>query len=125
VPQLIQSGTTEPPALGLTLFRDDQTAVVRQRGYIKQDGVLVADVTADGGAAVAGIRPSRRTWDNGIIFGDLITQIDGKPTPSTKDVAQIISQKKVGDMVHLTVDRDGKPLDAEVTLRPQPLESDQ
>jgi S1-C subfamily serine protease len=125
VPQLIQSGTTEPPALGLTLFRDDQTAIVRQRGYIKQDGVLVADVTADGGAAAAGIRPSQRTFDNGIIFGDLITQIDGKPTPSTKDVAQIISQKKVGDVVHLDLDRDGKRLKTDVTLRPQPLESDQ
>jgi S1-C subfamily serine protease len=55
----------------------------------------------------------------------LITQIDGKPTPSTKDVAQIISQKKVGDVVHLTLNRGGTPLEADVTLRPQPLESDE
>ena len=38
VPQLIQSGTTEPPALGLSLFRDDQTAILRERGYIKAGG---------------------------------------------------------------------------------------
>jgi S1-C subfamily serine protease len=124
VPQLIQSGTTEPPALGLTLFRDDQAAILRERGYLKQDGVLVANVWQNGGAEAAGIRPTRQTWE-GIVLGDLITHIDGKPTPNTKTVAQLISQKKVGDVVHVTIDRDGKPLEADVTLRPQPLESDQ
>jgi S1-C subfamily serine protease len=123
VPQLIQSGTTEPPALGLSLLRDDQTAIIRERGYIKADGVLVGDVTPGGGAEAAGIRPMRRTWE-GIILGDLITQIDGKPTNSTKAVAQIISQKKVGDVVHVTINRDGKSLETDVTLRPQPLASD-
>jgi S1-C subfamily serine protease len=125
VPQLIQSGTTEPPALGLSLFRDDQTAILRERGYIKGDGVLVADVWDNGGARAAGIRPTQRNWDQGIILGDLITHLDGKPTPNTKAVAEIISQKKVGDVVHVTIDRDGKPLQTDVTLRPQPLESDE
>lgn len=124
VPQLIQSGTTEPPALGLSLLRDDQTAILRERGYIKAEGVLVADVTPGGGAEAAGIRPTRRTWE-GIILGDLITQIDGKPTPNAQAVAQIIAQKKVGDVVHVTLDRGGKSLEADVTLRPQPIESDE
>jgi S1-C subfamily serine protease len=123
VPQLIQSGTTEPPALGLSLVRDDQTAILRERGYIKAQGVLVADVSPSGGAEAAGIRPTRQTWD-GIVLGDLITHIDGKPTPDTKAVAQIISQKKVGDVVHVTIDRDGKTFETDVTLRPQPLASD-
>jgi len=125
VPQLIQSGTTEPPALGLSLFRDDQTAIVRERGYIKGDGVLVAYVWPNGGAEAAGIRPTRQTSANGMVLGDLITQIDGTPTPTTKEVAQIISQKKVGDLVHLSLNRGGTPLEADVTLRPQPLESDE
>lgn len=124
VPQLIQSGTTEPPALGLSLIRDDQTAIIRQRGYLKEEGVLVGSVWKGGGAEVAGIRPTLNTR-GGIVLGDLITQIDGKPTPTTKDVVQIISQKKVGDVVHLTLDRDGRTVEAEVTLRPQPLESDE
>lgn len=124
VPQLIRSGSTEPPALGLSLVRDDQAAILRQRGYIKDQGVLVASVLPGGAAEAAGIQPTRQTWD-GIVLGDLITAIDGKPTHDAKAVGQIVSQKKVGDSVTLTLERDGKPVNVNVTLRPQPMESDE
>jgi len=123
VPQLIQSGSTEPPALGLDLFRDDQAAIIRQQTNAK-DGVFVMNVWPGGAAEAAGVRPARRTF-NGIVLGDLITAIDGTPTPDTKAVVQIVSQKKVGDVVHLTIDRGGATSDLPVTLRPQPLGSDQ
>src|SRR5580704_1829980 len=84
VPQLIQSGSTEPPALGLDLFRDDQAAIIRQQTNAK-DGVFVMNVWPGGAAEAAGVRPARRTF-NGIVLGDLITAIDGTPTPDTKAV---------------------------------------
>jgi S1-C subfamily serine protease len=123
VPQLIQSGSTEPPALGLDLFRDDQAAIIRQQTNAK-DGVFVMNVWLGGAAEAAGVRPARKAF-NGIVLGDLITAIDGTPTPDTKAVVQIVSQKKVGDVVHLTIDRGGTTVDLPVTLRPQPIASDQ
>jgi S1-C subfamily serine protease len=124
VPELIRTGTTEPPALGLTLFRDDQTAILRQRANIKEEGVLVANVTPGGGAEAAGVHPTQQTFE-GIILGDLITEIDGKPVHDTKAVAQAVAQKKVGDVATLTVVRGGRTLKLPVTLRPQPVDSDE
>ncbi len=123
VPKLIQSGTTEPPALGLSLFRDDQTAMLRQNGIIKEEGVLVANVTPGGPAEAAGIQRTQQ-FDAGIVLGDLITAIDGKPVHDVKSLAQIVSQKKVGDVLTLTIVRDGRTQKVPVTLRPQPAETD-
>jgi S1-C subfamily serine protease len=125
VPQLISSGSTEPAALGLTLFRDDQTeilrqAVLRQRGTLKE-GVLVSSVWPGGAAEAAGIHPTQQTF-GGIVLGDLITAIDGTPVPTTKAVESVVSKKKVGDVVRLTIERGGRTLEAAVTLRPQPIE---
>ncbi|MFL5953283.1 MAG: trypsin-like peptidase domain-containing protein [Gaiellaceae bacterium] len=55
-------------------------------------GVLVTKVLPGGGAAKAGIRP-----------GDVITAIDGKPTPSLDDLAQVLASHKPGDTVKVTV----------------------
>jgi S1-C subfamily serine protease len=123
VPQLIRSGTTEPPAIGLSLLRDDQTRILRERGYVKDEGVLVAGVTPGGPANAAGIQPTQPT-DDGYVLGDLITAIDGKPVHDVKSVARIVGQKKVGDVLTLTIVRDGKTLTVPVTLRPQPAQTD-
>jgi S1-C subfamily serine protease len=120
VPQLIRTGTMEPPALGVTLFRDEQTARLRERKIIKDEGVLVADVWSGGAAEAAGIQPTQQTAEGGISWGDLITAIDGKPVHNIKTLVQIVASKKVGDVVKVTIERDGKRLDVPVTLRPRP-----
>ena len=125
VPQLIRSGTTEPPALGLSLFRDDQTAMLRERGIIKDQGVLVAAVWPGGGAEAGGIQPTHQTAEGGISWGDLITAADGKPVHDTKALTQSLAQKKVGEVVTLTIERGGKMLQVPVTLRPQPAEPEE
>ena len=125
VPQLIRSGTTEPPALGLSLFRDDQTARLREGGVIKDEGVLVADVWSGGGAEAAGIQPTQQTVEGRITWGDLITAVDGKPVHDIKALAQSVAQKKVGEVVTLTIERDGKVLQVPVKLRPQPTDPEE
>jgi S1-C subfamily serine protease len=124
VPQLIRSGTMEPAALGLTLFRDEQTARLRERKFIKDEGVLVADVWSGGAAEAAGIQPTQQTAE-GIAWGDLIIAIDGKPVHDVKTLAQIVASKKVGDVVKVTIERDGKRLELSVTLLPRPAEPEQ
>jgi putative serine protease PepD len=59
-------------------------------------GVLVAGVTPHGPAADAGIRP-----------GDVIVDVDGKPTPSTDALAAVLAQLKPGQRVRVSIIRGG------------------
>ena len=85
--------------------------------------MLVANVTPGGAAEAAGIQRTHAR-SSGYVLGDLITAIDGKPVHDVKSVAQIVSQKKVGDVLTLSVVRDGQTRKVPVTLRPQPAETD-
>jgi S1-C subfamily serine protease len=73
-------------------------------------GVIVAGVERGGPAARAGIRP-----------GEVITAIDGRPTPSTDALLTILAQLKPGQQVEVTVaDRNGAKRTVRVTLGQQP-----
>jgi putative serine protease PepD len=68
-------------------------------------GVGVVDVTADGAAAKAGIRP-----------GDVITEVDGDQTTSVAGLNQVLVSLKPGDEVAVTFLRDSETEEARVTL---------
>jgi S1-C subfamily serine protease len=125
VPRLIQSGSEEPPSIGISLLPDDVTSLLRDRGYIKEPGVLVKGVWPGSGAEAAGVVPTRRTEDGSIALGDLITAIDGKPVTEAKSVANAVAQKKSGDTIVLTVIRGAKRHDVSVTLLPRPAAPDE
>lgn len=70
-------------------------------------GAYVVEVVADSPADKAGIEK-----------GDIITKFDGqKITEKNGGLAKLIAGKKIGDMVKLTVWRDEKEQDFEVTLQ--------
>ena len=52
-------------------------------------------------------------WVDGINVNDEIVSVDGKPVT---DVNSILADKKVGDKLSVTVNRDGLPLVLPVTL---------
>lgn len=68
-------------------------------------GALVAAVTHDGPAAKAGIK-----------IGDVIEQVNGKPVAKTRDLPRMIGETAAGKSVHLTLLRDGKPLELDATV---------
>ncbi|WP_411501758.1 SepM family pheromone-processing serine protease [Brevibacillus centrosporus] len=49
-------------------------------------------------------------------IGDVITSVDGIPTPEAKDLLQILSKKKAGDTVSLAYVRDGQEAKTMLTL---------
>jgi PDZ domain-containing protein len=49
-------------------------------------------------------------------IGDVITSVDGVPTPEAKDLLQILSKKKAGDTVLLAYVRDGQEAKTMLTL---------
>jgi S1-C subfamily serine protease len=120
VPRLIQSGSDEPPSLGVSLFPDQLVLDLQKSGVFNEPGALVRDVWPGSGAAAAGILPTRRAGVGRYALGDLIVAIDGKPVTEKKMVTDVVSQKKLGDSVVLTVIRSGSRKEVPVTLRPRP-----
>ena len=110
VPQLIRSGKVDPPRPGCA---DRSGPGRRQLGL---NGVLVLEVRPDSPAAKAGLRPTRRSESNRIELGDVITAVDGKPVKTANNLVDVLDQHKVGDKVSLTIIRDGKEQQLEVTL---------
>ncbi len=112
VPQIIQSGKVERPGLGVFIFPD---AMARE--VVKTPGVLIKDIVPDSAAAKAGLRGTTRDQRGGIVLGDLIVAIDDKPVNEQADLFDLLEEKKVGDIVRVTVLRDKKKMDVDVTLQ--------
>jgi S1-C subfamily serine protease len=110
VPDLIQFGKVIRPGLGAQVA-DDRLA--KELGL---SGVLVVDVPRGSAAAKTRIRPTRRDALGRIKLGDVIVAVDGKSVESTNDLFLMLEQHKVGDIVAVTVLRDGKTRQMKVTL---------
>jgi hypothetical protein len=71
----------------------------------QKNGVRFADVRESSPAAKAGLKG-----------GDTMVEFDGKPIQNLYDFTYALRSKKPGDVVKVKILRDGKPLDADVTL---------
>ncbi len=110
VPDLIAYGAIRRPTLGVQLASD---GINRRLGI---GGVLVMDVVAGTGAAEAGVRPTRRDHRGRVVLGDIIVAIDGQPVRSDVELRLRLEQRRAGETVAVTVDRDGKRQDLEIRL---------
>jgi S1-C subfamily serine protease len=79
-------------------------------------GALVFDVDPDGPAAKAGLQPTRTSKTNGIQLGDVIVAIDKKPVRSANDLLDMLEEHQAGQTVQVTVLRDGKEHQTQITL---------
>ncbi len=113
VTELIQHGRVLKPDLGLKLV--DQRRL-RRAGF--PDGVMIQQVDPDGPAAKAGLHGLGQDPDTGDVTpGDLILAVDGQEVDGTADFAHKIADHKVGDKVRLTIERNDKKSEVELTLR--------
>lgn len=110
-------GSTITPQLAEALNLPDNTL-----------GVYVSSVVPDGPSAQAGVRGGNRTvtLPNGgqvRTGGDIIKAIDGTPVVRFEDlVSYLVTKASPGQKVTLTVERDGKPIEIEVTLGERPTQ---
>jgi S1-C subfamily serine protease len=98
-PQILRHGKVARPSLQAEYFPDSFT----RRLGIK--GVLVGRVQPGGAAAKAGLRPTRRTSEGDILWGDLIIALDGRTVASVEDFLTAIENHSVGDAVKLSLIR--------------------
>jgi len=111
VPQIISGREIEKPGLGVMIAEDP---IVRRLGL---EGVLIVGVTPGSGAEKAGLRPTERDARGRLILGDLIVGADGKPVRNTNDLFRILDNQKVGDTIRLTILRDERKVEVDVTLQ--------
>lgn len=69
-------------------------------------GIVVQQT--DSGLRVVQISDDSKAGDAGLKVGDVITEVDDEEAKTAEEMADIMSDKDVGDKVDLTVERDGK-----------------
>lgn len=123
IPALIREGHYTYPWLGISGAGELDLQTQRALGLPQSTGVYVTEVTPGGPADRAGIRAGTRNVGLGQLRagGDLIIAIDGHEVRDFADlVGYLVSQTEVGQTVTLTIVRNGRQMDVQVTLGARP-----
>jgi len=122
VPVLIKEGRYKHPSLGLSGITLTANYATEMGLDASTHGVLITEITPGGAADLAGLRETTQQYtryNRGvIIFGDIITAIDGNPVRTYEDlISYIFNKTEVGQKVELTILRDGKEMTVTATLQ--------
>jgi putative serine protease PepD len=120
LPQLIARGRASHPWLGI-IGGDITPSVALALSLPVTEGVMIDQVSPNGGAAKAGLRGSQRRMRVGNsmlgVGGDIVTSLDGEKVTSVQDLTAFLDErKKPGDEIRVDVLRDGKPMTFVVRL---------
>jgi S1-C subfamily serine protease len=96
----------------MTLLTDD----FAQRFRIKGRGVAVVEVASGSQAEKAGLVGIQRDRRGYYYLGDIVTAIDATKVTSYDDLFTALENYKIGDVVTLTVEREGKSRRVRLTL---------
>ncbi len=111
VDDLLEYGRVQKGILGISALNKN-SAQAREEGLDEVDGVYVADVTEDSGAAAAGLQE-----------GDIIKQIGTVKVSKFSELTGYLSSKRPGDQVQVVIDRNGKRMTVPVMLRKRQTET--
>ncbi len=113
VAQLISKGRIERPYIGITYQEvDPQIAAAMNLGT--NQGALVTQVEVGGPASKVGLQE-----------GDVILSLDSQKIDTDHSLQSVLFTHKVGDVVTLTVLRDGKQIQIKLTLGLRPATQSQ
>lgn len=97
--QLLTTGKVVRPWLGIRIETLGQNADLRERVLGVEEGVVVDTIEANAPAYHSDLRPA-----------DIITEIDGLKISSAHDLQKEVLKKQVGQMLQLTVWRNGQTM---------------
>jgi serine protease Do len=106
--ELIATGSVVHPYLGIS-YSPLNPSIAAQLNITQTQGVIVLQVDPTSPAATAGLQEQ-----------DIITEIDGKKLVGDSDLAQALNHLKPGDVVALTVLRNGQTQQIKATLGTPP-----
>lgn len=105
--ELIKSGKVVRGYIGVQIQTVDET-MAKGLGLDKAKGVLVQSVQKGGGGD-----------EGGLLAGDVILSVDGREVNASNELQVIINSKRPGDVAKLTIYRDGKTMEKDITLKPR------
>jgi hypothetical protein len=97
-----------------------QTASREGGGYGPYFGAVPDFGESDNGVQFADVRAGSPAEQAGLRRGDVLISFGGAPIANMQDFAFQLRSRKPGDVVKVTVLRDGHEVTADVTLRPRP-----
>ncbi len=123
-PSLIERGSYRYSYLGISGSEINEL-VAGALGLPVKRGLIVESVASSGPAAKAGLIGGTRTQQIAgktyVVGGDVIIEIDGVPVHSMDDLlTYLVERTSPGDVITLTVIRDGKRLELTLTLGERP-----
>ena len=124
VPILIETGNYTHPWLGMT--GAPLTSDVAQREGLERNfkGIIADTIVKNSPADKAGINGSITNQYGERLGGDIITAVDGNPVVRMEDlISYLETEKSVDQNMTLTVYKDGKTIDKQITIgqRPSPV----
>ncbi len=99
VPQLIKTGRTESPSLGIRLIPN---TLLRRTG---EKGVVILSVEANSPADKAGLKGLKRGEHGTAILGDILTEINDIVVTLPEDVDSLIESFAKGDKIRIGIQR--------------------
>lgn len=112
VPQIIAHGRVIRPTLGITIVPEN---FLRN---LSIEGVAVLEVQPGTGAADAGLRGVTIDRYDNVRLGDIIVEVEGVRVRSYSDLRDALEKHKPGDVVELSVIRNGEQRTVAVRLQP-------
>ncbi len=116
---LVTLGRVRRPALGVRTIPIGPE-LADEIGLPADYGLLIVQVTPGGSADMAGLRGgSERAYLGNtpiMLGGDLIVAIDGQKVQDEDDLAQMMDNRRAGDTVKVTIYRNKKKMDVNVSL---------
>lgn len=120
VPAIITSGSYDYPYLGISSYSYDLILSEWEAlGLTQTSGVYIMEVTPGGPAELAGLKAGSHVTSIPGLYsgGDLITKVDGRTVLMYSDlISYIMANKSPGDVVQLTLLRDGQEIQISLTL---------
>ncbi|MEJ5340546.1 MAG: trypsin-like peptidase domain-containing protein [Thermogutta sp.] len=110
---MISVGFRQDVPLALGIVGAPARRIPPQPGIL---GVTLEDT--EGGPRITRVMEQSAAAAAGIEEGDIVLEVDGKPTPKTTDVIEAIRRHRPGDTVKLKLRRGEQTLEITVTLKP-------
>ena len=108
--QLIANGKVTRGYLGATI-QNVTPEIAESMGLKGRKGALVAELAPGGPAEKAGVQS-----------GDVVVELDGRAVASSIELTRMVAQSHTGDILHLSILRDGKARSIEVKSGTRPSE---
>ncbi|MFQ5663968.1 MAG: S1C family serine protease [Terriglobia bacterium] len=125
IPDLIEMGHPYRPRLGFS-GSEITPSIAKLFGLPLTRGFLVEEVLPGSPAAYAGLRAGERivvvSEKPYVLGGDIITAVNGRAVVAPSQIAQVLLQSHPGQVLRLSIYRQGQKVEIAITLRKMPMQ---